>query len=133
MATDKSGTDTVTRVIWRGIAFFAFLLGFAAFLVGYLLSPSFVVSWPEMERKGDVAAVLFEAENRTGDPIERKVRVSIVVHQAERTHGVKIYDTLGEKMVVIALEPHEKKALRYEFKVTDREPTLPMVELVKHE
>jgi|GEM_PF-3229863 len=106
------------------------LLAIVGFGISYLLRPQFVISWPELELEGGRVVVRFEAENRTGEPMARLVRVSILDRKAKRSHGVKLYDSLGEREMTLELAPGETRTYSVDFPRPEREPTLAMVEPV---
>lgn len=132
MEAAKSGNNgTRAKRLWSGVALVAVLLGAVVFLVSYLLQPSFVLSWPEMTESDGLVTVAFTAQNRTSKPLSRTVRITLVVKQDKRSHGVKMYDIVEEKRVTLVLEPDEEKPFSYEFPKPSRSPVSPMVELMR--
>jgi len=117
--------------LWAGVALVLVLLAGVVFLISYLLRPSFVLSWPEMTESDGVVTVAFTAQNRTSRPLSRSVRVSLIVKQQKRSHGVKMYDIVEEKRVTLELEPGEEKPFSYDFPKPARSPVSPMVELMR--
>jgi len=106
------------------------LLAIVGVGISYFLRPEFVVSWPKLETTGDQVVVRFDAENRTAAPMARLVRVSILDKREKRSHGVKLYESLGEREMTLELAPREKRSYEVDFPRPDREPSLAMVEPV---
>ncbi len=107
------------------------LLALVSFVIGFLMRPAFVTTWPELAvQEGGAATVTFTAQNRTDGPLRKRLIISVgdkrPTSAKDLTHPV-----VGRQDIVLELAPNETREVRFEFPPTERPPTLAWVELAK--